>query len=194
MSRLWITGYRSYELNVFQEKDPKVEVIKRAVKQALRNQIEQGVDWLITGPQLGIEQWSARWGIDLKSDYPEIKVAIMAPFAEFGSQWNDDNKAKLSQLQTDADFADQVSDTKYRSPAQLRNYQEFMLMHTDAALFVYDSEYPGKSEFELKAAQQFAETHPYPINIIDFDQLQETANEYEEEQEEIKMERKHEDS
>ena len=28
MRRLWITGYRSYELNVFKDDDPKVAVIK----------------------------------------------------------------------------------------------------------------------------------------------------------------------
>lgn len=194
MSRLWLTGYRSYELEIFQDKDPKLAVIKRAVDQMLREQIEQGVDWIITGPQLGVEQWGARWSLALKKDYPEIQVAVMAPFAEFGSQWNDDNRGKLSQLMADVDFSDQVSDTPYRSPAQLKNYQTFMLTHTDAALFVYDPEFPGKTDYELTAARQFAESHPYPIYFIDFDQLQEMANEMQEEQNEAEMERNGEDS
>lgn len=27
MQRLWVTGYRSYELNVFGDRDPKITVI-----------------------------------------------------------------------------------------------------------------------------------------------------------------------
>lgn len=184
MSRLWVSGYRSYELEVFRDNDPKVTVIKMALTQALKEQIEQGIDWIITGPQLGVEQWAAQCVLDLKKDYPEIKVAIMAPFAEFGNQWNDDNKAQLAQLLEKVDFSDQVSDAKYRSPMQLKNYQNFMLTHTDEALFVFDPEFPGKSKFEVDAANQFSEQHPYPVNLIDFDQLQEVATEFEEQQKE----------
>ena len=32
MKRLWITGYRSYELNIFKDDDPKVQVIKKVLK------------------------------------------------------------------------------------------------------------------------------------------------------------------
>lgn len=184
MSRLWVSGYRSYELEVFRDNDPKVTVIKMALTQALKEQIEQGIDWIITGPQLGVEQWATQCVLDLKKDYPEIKVAIMAPFAEFGNQWNDDNKAQLAQLLEKVDFSDQVSDAKYRSPMQLKNYQNFMLTHTDEALFVFDPEFPGKSKFEVDAANQFSEQHPYPVNLIDFDQLQEVATEFEEQQKE----------
>lgn len=28
MKRLWVTGYRSYELSIFSDKDPKLTVIK----------------------------------------------------------------------------------------------------------------------------------------------------------------------
>lgn len=32
MKRAWITGYRSYELNIFKDNDPKVQVIKEVLK------------------------------------------------------------------------------------------------------------------------------------------------------------------
>ena len=32
MSRLWLTGYRSYELGVFGNEDPKLKVIQYALK------------------------------------------------------------------------------------------------------------------------------------------------------------------
>ena len=40
--RLWITGYRSYELGVFQEKDEKIAVIKYVLRNALADQLDEG--------------------------------------------------------------------------------------------------------------------------------------------------------
>lgn len=79
MTRLWVTGYRAYELGVFKNDDLKVAVIKYALKRELINQFEQGVDWIITGPQLGIEQWTIEVVNELKADYA-VQVAMMAPY------------------------------------------------------------------------------------------------------------------
>ncbi len=62
-----------------------------------------------------------------------------------------------------------------------------MLAHTDEALLVYDPENEGKPGYDLTAANTYAEQHPYPISLIDFDQLQETADEYFERQNQRSM-------
>ena len=59
MQRIWVTGYRNYELGTFGDKDPKITVIKYAIKNYLRQLLEDGqLDWVITGGQLGVEQWT----------------------------------------------------------------------------------------------------------------------------------------
>ena len=41
-----------------------------------------GADWLITGGQMGIEQWAIEVALDLQAtDYPEFQIALMTPFA-----------------------------------------------------------------------------------------------------------------
>lgn len=180
MSRLWLTGYRSYELGIFGTEDPKLLVIKATLKKFLIEKIESGVDWLITGGQLGIEQWGVEVALALKPTYPELKVAMMTPFAQFGSQWNEHNQAVYAQLASQVDFHQAVSRQPYHGPQQLRNYQEFMLTHTDAAVLVYDLEDPGKPKYDYRAIAQYRERHPYPVTLIDMDWLQESANEYQE--------------
>ncbi|MYV05072.1 DUF1273 domain-containing protein [Furfurilactobacillus milii] len=180
MSRLWVTGYRSYELGVFGSKDPKLTVLKYALRQTLTNQIENGVDWIITGGQLGVEQWTIEVANDLKADYPQLKVAMMLPFAEFGQNWNENNQAQLATLRERVDFSDSVSKQSYQSPQQLKNYQAFMLSHTDAALLVYDVEHEGKPTYDYLAIKAFNDQHPYEMTLIDFDWLQESADEYQE--------------
>lgn len=180
MSRLWVSGYRSYELGVFGNQDPKLTILKYALKEALQNQIENGVDWIITGGQLGVEQWVIDVASDLKKSYPQIQVAMMLPFAEFGGNWNENNQALLTTLKTQVDFSATVSEHAYQSPQQLKNYQAFMLSHTDAALLVYDLEHEGKPTYDYLAIKAFMDDHPYGLTLMDFDWLQESANEYEE--------------
>jgi len=182
VSRLWMSGYRSYELSVFSDQDDKLKVIKYALTRYLTEQIEDGMDWLITGGQLGVEQWCAEVGLDLKKTYPELKVAMMLPYAEFGGRWNENNQAKLQTLLAQVDFHAAVSKQTYENPQQLKNYQEFMLTHTDGAALVYDPDNPGKPTYDYDIIRSFDETHPYPLTIIDFDWLQESANEYAEKQ------------
>ena len=184
MRRLWITGYRSYELNVFKDDDPKVKVIKDVLSRELRSRLEESDDefWLITGPQLGVEQWSAEVALDLKAIFPQLKVSIMMPFTEFGQQWNENNQAKLENLQSKVDFSASVSDHPYQSPQQLRAFQHFMLTHTDEALLIYDPDHEGKEKYDYQAIQRYAESNEYSYRLIDFDELQEAAIEWQERQ------------
>ena len=47
MTSILVTGYRSFELGIFKDKDPKIAVIKKAIKRAILGYCDQGLDWLI---------------------------------------------------------------------------------------------------------------------------------------------------
>ncbi|WP_251717355.1 DUF1273 domain-containing protein [Lactobacillus agrestimuris] len=181
MQRIWVTGYRSYELAVFGEKDPKITIIKYALKNYLKSLLEEGeIDWVITGANLGIEQWAAEVAIELRKEYP-VQISIMTPYEEFSNRWNENNQAKFINLKNKVDFFASTSNTPYKSPVQLRNYQNFMLRHTDQALMIYDEEHPGKSKYDYNLIKKYQESNNYPLHLIDFYDLQDIANEYEEE-------------
>ncbi|KRL23407.1 DUF1273 domain-containing protein [Lentilactobacillus kisonensis] len=181
MSRLWITGYRSYELGIFKDDNPKRKVIDSVLKTELIQAIIDGTDWIISGGQLGVEQWALSAATALKNDYPgEFKTAMMLPFMEFGNNWNAENQQRFSKVKGAADFSAAVSQKTYTSPEQLRNYQEFMLTHTDQAILIYDLDNPGKTQYDFDKIKRFAENHPYPYRLITFDDLQAAADEYQE--------------
>lgn len=181
MKRLWVTGYRTYELGIFNENDLKIKIIKSAIKKNIINEIENGLKWVITGPQLGVEQWTAQICLDIQNEYPDFKVSVMLPFKEFGNNWKDDKKLVLNQILNDVDFSDYVSKDTYQSPQQLKNYQTFMIEHTDGALLLYDSENEGKTKFDLLKIKQIKEAKDYALRMIDFMELEDIANEMEEE-------------
>lgn len=182
IKRLWLTGYRAYELNVYQPKDPKLKVIQLALKNALTTYLDDGLQWLITGAQMGAEQWGIQVATDLKKDYPELQIAAMLPFKDFGKQWNEANQAQLSQSLSKADFVGYVSQQTYQNPSQLKNYQYFMGQHTDGALLLYDPESPGKARYDYQYITERLQEQDYPLQLIDFYQLQDEAENLQAEQ------------
>lgn len=183
MKRLWTTGYRAYELGVFDEKNPKVAVIKDVLQKQLRYQLDSTSEdfWLITGPQMGVERWSIESALTIKVDYPQLKIALMEPYADFAARWNENNQARLAAIKAQVDFAGRVSEKKYESPEQLRAYQNFMLHYTDGALLIYDPEREGKTVWDWRAINRYREQNAdYSMRMIDFDELQEVAEEYSE--------------
>ena len=70
----------------------------------------------------------------------------MYPYTEFSKNWQEDKQIQLAQLEQQVDFCASVSKQPYSSPMQLKNYQQFMLAHTDKTVLIYDQEHPGKAK------------------------------------------------
>ncbi|MDR3189704.1 MAG: DUF1273 domain-containing protein [Lactobacillaceae bacterium] len=181
MQRIWITGFRSAELGLFGNKDPKRDVLLFALTKLLTRRLDEGAEWLITGGQMGIEQLAIEAGLALKTTHPELKIAMMLPFKDFGANWNEANQAKLQQLKSQVDYAAATSSLAYQNPQQLKGYQEFMLTHTDLGVVFYDEQAPeSKTRYTYEAMQARHAQNAYEYQLIDFDKLQEFANEYQE--------------
>lgn len=56
-------------------------------------------------------------------------------------------------------------------------------MHTDGALMIYDTENPGKPKFDYNLIRDYQKTTDYPLELIDFYDLQDEAEEYQANQE-----------
>lgn len=189
MRRIWVSGYRAYELQAFKDDDPKAEVIKEVLKKTLVEMLNQSTEefWLLTGPQMGVERWAAEAGLQLKKDYQQLRIAIMSPFADFGNRWQEDNQMALTKIKNVVDFAADVSRASYQSPQQLQNYTHFMLGHSESAILVYDLDSEGKPVWDYRAIKRWQENHDYALRLIDFDELQEAAEEWSERQREKKQ-------
>jgi uncharacterized phage-like protein YoqJ len=169
---VYVSGYRSSELGIFKEKDPKIKVIKNVLKNELRLLAESGLEWVLVSGNLGTELWAAEAAAELKVDYPDLRLGIIYPFLEFGSNWNEANQTKKMLAEQTADYVESVSHQPYRSPAQLKSHTQFLLSHTDGCLLIYDKEFPGKTSYFLQDAEKYAEQHSYDIRLITMDDLQ----------------------
>lgn len=169
-----VTGYRSFELGIFQEKDPKIQVIKKVIKMSIEQYVEEGLEWILIGGNLGVEIWAGQVVLELQKDYPELKLGIIFPYAEFGEQWNEKNKQLLADLKTQANFVESVSHSVYTNPSQLKNHSKFLLSHSGGVILIYDEEFPGKTRFFLEESKEVAENNSFVIHQISMDDLQNT--------------------
>lgn len=172
IKNMLISGYRSFELNVFKDDDPKIAVVKNCLKLTLIPLIEEGTEWFLVGGQLGVETWGAEVVLELKSLYPNIKLALITAHEGFGNNWKEEKREKLLQIKNQADYVNSTSHHSYENPNQLRNHQAFMLNHTEGAVLVYDVEYPGKTQYLHKEILRLKEQENYELVSIDFDMLQ----------------------
>lgn len=194
MQRLWISGYRDYELGIFDPKAPEVQVIKRVLKERIITWLNQQSEstWLITGPQPGVERWALEVALEIKSNYPDFQLGMMKPFEGVGDQWKPARKEALDQIEWKLDYVGTLSKRPYQGPKQLREYQAFMFEHADTVSLVFDAERDSevkrhaKTYYDYQLAKQKAANDELKLQVIDFDELQAVAEELAEEERERK--------
>lgn len=173
--RLLITGYRHTDLGIFSEKDPRIAVIKKAIRLDLIRFLEEGVEWFILTGNLGFEYWCLEVLQDLRQDGYEFQIATLFLFENHGENWNEVNQIKLAQFQS-VDFVKMIY-PRYENPSQFRLYNQFLLENTDGAYLFYDPE----NETNLKYLYHLIlKKEEYTRKTLTFDRLNEVAENFEE--------------
>ena len=158
MTSLLVTGYKSFELGIFKDKDPKVTIIKKAIKRDFKRFLDDGVDWMIFTGNLGFEFWALEVAKELQKDYP-LKLATLFPFETHGQNWNEVNQTKLAAFKQ-VDFV-KYSFPAYQSPAQFKQFNQFLIDNTDQAYLFYEPE----NETNLKYFYgMMLEARGYPVS------------------------------
>lgn len=176
MKSILISGYRSYELNIFNQTDPKLLYLKEFIKDRLVQYIENGVEWFVITGQLGIELWAGEVLLELKEEYPEVSLAVLLPFTGFGENWNETNKTMFEEIIHQADYVNYTSNKDYESPAQLKGNQIFSVRNTDGAFIIYDTmvgeSADGKPKYLYELILQYQENSTYELNLVGFEEIE----------------------
>lgn len=171
MPAFLVTGYKNMDLNIFSDKDPKVAIIKKAIKKDLTRLFDDGVDWLIFQGNLGFESWCLDVAISLKEDY-DVQLACIFPFANHGQSWSENNQAILAKFRQ-LDYVNH-SFTDYQHPSQLRQHQDFLLQNSQGCYLFYDPEHETKLRYVFEAVK---ERPNYDLLQLDFERLNDIAQE-----------------
>jgi uncharacterized phage-like protein YoqJ len=171
LKRLVITGYKQHELGIFDDKNPGIRFIKKALENRLRSLIDEGLEWVILSGQLGVETWAAEVVLEMKKEFPELKYAVLTPFLEQEKKWNEAKQEKYQMILDQADFHRSLTNKPYEAPWQFVEKNKFFLRNSDGILIVYDEETEGSPKFIKKEAERYAEKADYVVLTITGDDL-----------------------
>lgn len=170
--RLVVSGYKAHELGIFNEQHPGIAIIKKALTDQLVTLLDQGLEWVIVSGQLGVETWVIECVWDLQEDYPQLQYAVITPFLDQQSNWNEMKQEMYEQVLAMADYSVSLTNKPYEAPWQFVEKNKFLLRNSDALLLVYDEENEGSPKFLKKMATQLAESTTYELLTITADDLQ----------------------
>lgn len=171
LKRLVVTGYKQHELGIFDDKNPGVRFIKKALENRFRALLDEGLEWILVSGQLGVETWAAEVAIEMKEEFPQLKFALLTPFLEQENKWNEANQEKYKEIARQADFHRSLTNRPYEAPWQFIEKNKFFLRNSDGILIMYDEETDGSPKFIKKEAEQYAEKNDYQVMLITADDL-----------------------
>lgn len=178
MKNLLVTGYRAHELGIFNQKHSGIPFIKQALRSKLVPLIEDGIEWVITPGQIGIDLWACEVVIELKKEYPNLKLSIISAFADPEANWSEDKKTYYEEIKRHVDYYGVVSKQPYIGPWQFAARDELLFRKTDHLLLVYDEETgPGSPKFVKEKALKKQQEDGYGITIIHSEDIQNMADE-----------------
>ena len=174
MTTALILGYSSFDLGLYNDKDPRLKVIKKAIQKDLESMAQEGVTWLVFTGNLGFEYWVLEVARDMKEGYG-FQLATIFDFETHGSNWNEANQIKLSEFKQ-VDFV-KYAYPKYEHKGQLRDYQHFLLENTDESYLFYDEENETKLGYFY---QMMKNQENYFTRRLTFEVLNEIAENFSE--------------
>jgi uncharacterized phage-like protein YoqJ len=172
-----VTGYKSFELGIYNQSHQAIPYIKKAIQRELQAFLDDGLEWVMISGTIGVELWAAEVVFDLQLDYPHLKLAVITPFLNQERFWNEQNREYYEMILSQADYVESLSKEEYQSPKQFFNRNVFFLKKSDGAIIVYDEEREGSPKYFYDLAKKYQHTHPYDLRFVTMYDLQSIVEE-----------------
>ncbi|MBN3525129.1 SLOG family protein [Paenibacillus apiarius] len=140
MKNLLITGYRAHELGIYGNKHKGIPYIRKAIAARLIPLLEEGLEWVITPGQYGVDLWACEAAFSLKEQYPHLKCSIITAYSEQAEQWSEEKKTHFEQILQEVDYYGAVSNGPYVGKWQFAARDDLLFRKTDGILLVYDED------------------------------------------------------
>ncbi|MNZ34293.1 hypothetical protein D3C78_516650 [compost metagenome] len=178
MKNLLVTGYRAHELGIYNNKHHGIPYIRQAITNRLIPLIEDGLEWVITPGQYGVDLWAIEAAISLREHYPHLKCSIITAFSHQEEQWNEEKQHYYRELIRQVDYYGAVSKEKYIGSWQFIARDELLFRKTEGILLVYDEDAGEASPkyFKQRAFKKQA-NEQYDVYTIGSEEIQFLADE-----------------
>ncbi|MFC5471346.1 DUF1273 domain-containing protein [Cohnella suwonensis] len=178
MKNILVTGYRAHELGIYDQKHAGIAYIRKAIATKLVPLLEDGLEWVITPGQYGVDLWACETALELKERYPQLKVSVLTAFLNPEENWKKERQNYYRQLTQRLDFYGAVSKQPYVGPWQFTARDDLLLRKTDGIVLVYDEDAGEASpRFMKEKALRKNEKEGYGYFAISAQDIQDLATE-----------------
>ncbi|MDI4650238.1 DUF1273 domain-containing protein [Cohnella hashimotonis] len=178
MNNLLITGYRAHELGIFGQKHKGIPFIRKAIESKLIPLVEEGLEWVITPGQYGVDLWACESVIALKKNYPQLRLSILTAFEGQEEKWSEDKQEYYRDILKNVDYYAAVSKQPYSGPWQFTARDDLLLRKTEGIILVYDEEAGDASpKFMKEKALRKNREDGYLYLAVSSEDIQSAANE-----------------
>lgn len=178
IKNLLITGYRAQELGIYNQKHAGIPFIKQAITNRLLPLLDQGLEWVITSGQYGVDLWACEATIALKSEFPSLNCAIITAFSNQESKWSEEKQLYYKSITSQVDYIASVSKEEYSGSWQFSARDDLLLRKTDGILLLYDEENGAASPKYIKErATKKSMVDGYQLMMITPEDIQAIADE-----------------
>ena len=145
LHRCCFTGHRPEKLN-----RSEVE-IKKDLKGAILQAIDDGFVTFITGMARGVDIWAGEIILQLRKNNPNLHLIAASPYDGFESRWSADWQRRYKDILDQADLVRFVCNGYSKSCFQIRN--EWMVNRSARVIAVYNGE-PGGTRNTIEYAER----------------------------------------
>jgi uncharacterized phage-like protein YoqJ len=178
MKTLLVTGYRAHELGIFDSKHQGIPYIKKALKNRLLPLVEEGLEWVITPGQYGVDLWACEVVLELKMQYPALKLGIITAHAAPEEKWKEEKQNEYRRIVAEADYYGAVSNAPYDGSWQFRARDDLLFRKSDGILLFYDEDAAeGSPKFIKERAWKLHAEGDYEFYLMHAEEIQNIADE-----------------
>lgn len=147
------TGHRPVRFSFgYDEEDEKCIRLKLTLAAQISRLIESGVSTFYTGMALGTDQWCAEIVLDMKREYPNVRLIAVLPCETQASKWSPEQRERY--FNTLADCDDVITlNTRYTPDCMLER-NRYVVDHAAYLLAVYDGGNKGGTAYTVRYARE----------------------------------------
>ncbi len=155
-SSCFFSGHR-----ILEKKEAKLMV--SLLREAILTRINQGVTRFIAGGAIGFDALAAEQVIDIKKDYPDIKLVLYLPCKNHFAKWGQRDLERFDEIAKQADEVKYIYEGKY-IPGCMQMRNNAMVKDADCGI-VYLAKRMGSGSAQTAS---YAKEKGIPfINIVD---------------------------
>ncbi len=151
--RCCFTGHREHKLHRSEDE------IRKDLEEAIRLAIKGGFTTFITGMATGVDIWAGEIVLELKCQYPELKLIAAVPFEGFEKSWDAGWQKRYHALLERADLVQYICNHYANYAFQKRN--EWMVNRSSRVIAVFNGEAGG-----TRNTIQYAMKKAVPVELL----------------------------